>query len=309
MSSKPLITILLFVTSILSCSEEAGPCSKLDMDVVCLASISGRIFYDNETPAKGVRVNVCAPGCVKLTTDENGYFEAVVKKEDEICRPYDFSIDYEAIHVTVFSLEKNTYAEFIAGYEPTQQDISDDCSYNLGKLSLYTLPKDGVSYTRQNGAGIDIAGVSFELEPGSLVENVLDDAGTEMVDKPIDEAVIKVFKAPLNEWNPPFNYIDLDAVYFIGPYWTKLAGEGVRLSIDPPEGWSEGDTGTFYMLSNYVPGNLIARSGDRESCIWQGLMIDYVRESELAECGTAVVKDGKVVTPPIPMTAWIGLKK
>ena len=94
-----------------------------------------------------------------------------------------------------------------------------------------------------------------------------------------------------------------------GPYWTKLDAPGVSLAMDPPDGWEEGDTGTFYLLAEYETGSVIAPSEDGATCIWQQSTVGYIQESTLAECGTATVIDGQVITPPVPIFGWIGLKK
>ena len=282
---------------------------------VCIAVITGSVRLPDGTPVTGeATLRICAPGCSYVPTDNAGHFEYELPVlEGEVCRVYDFSLSYMHIHITVLSPELHSHAPYIANFKPTHADVSDlgpdDYTYDVGELILYPLPAQGIPYTKETGAVVEMAGASLELAPESLVESVPDDAGTGMVDVPIDTADIKVINIPLDEWNPAFNYFDLDAIYFLGPYWTKLAVGGATLSLDPPDGWSEGDSGMFYMLSDYFVANYLAYAEDGETCVWQQLAVEYIKESTLAECGTATVVDGRVQVPPLPLLSWIGIKK
>ena len=83
------------------------------------------------------------------------------------------------------------------------------------------------------------------------------------------------------------------------PYFFESAA-GVQLSIDPTSaGWTEGDTGTVWMLADFLGGHwLDCGFGDEFASDW-------------VECGTAewATGDTAIVTDPLPVLGWVGLVK
>ena len=149
------------------------------------------------------------------------------------------------------------------------------------------LPSESVEYTSSGGASVDLSGVRMDLQPGALGEQ---------------DADIKVFRAPFDEWEPRFDDIGMDALYFLSPYWYTVTGTGVELSIGPPDGWQDGDTGVLYMLGDYA--------GDQSYLSYylecEG---EEVPVGDLVPCGSVEMSGGRVVTDPVLRFGWVGLKK
>lgn len=325
-----LASCLLFATGGTGCDDstesnrgdggdtgETDTGSELDSESdsgvgTCIGTIVGEIKTDKGENWQG-RLSICIPACVALETDKAGKFSLQVGTP---CTRYDFEGSSAPLHLTILD-NSGGYAAYGAAYTPGQEAVSDkgadDYEYDLGTLVLYELPAEKVDYSAEDGASVDVSGVSFHLPAKSLVGREWDQDATDFVDVPAETAEIRVFEAPLDGWKPPFDTVGLDALYFIAPRWAKLAGEGVSLSIAPPDGWSEGDTGTLYILADdvgglgtmpeYIVGN------DSGECLTSVDVLDKEPGGELADCGVAEMKDGRVITPPIPRLSWIGLKK
>jgi hypothetical protein len=276
-------------------------------------------------------IGVCYPP-VAIAAD--GSFVWPEEKDDEYpCVYYDF--DSYPLIVDLIPDDDGgggSWAAYAFARHPTQAAISDegddDFELDVGSLTLYKVdsqcsaPSPGAvtpicGYVPDIGATVDEAGVAFELPPESLVK-----AGSDG-DIPIThDQSIAVFEAPLDDWAPPFMNDDIAdgiaALYFISPRWAKIAGDGVPLSIALPDGWSAGDTGTLYLLGGYVSRWGDAAEKDMPAFIYRNAEgncvnddgsddLEAVGEGELTPCGEVTVRDGRLVTPPIPRFTWVGI--
>lgn len=308
--------VLLIVGSV-SCDSDTDTDSDtgIDPDETCIASISGQVLFDDGTPLKAGTLQICVPQCATIQTDAEGKFFFSLVEGDRCKRYYFVSGTSVPIHITLIK-QGNTHTEYTSPYTPTRDEVSDqgpdDLDLDVGILYMYELPSEGVPYKADMGASVELSGVSFELPPSSLIGLVWDESEEDFIDSPFAEATIKVFKAPLGEWDIPFDVVGLDALYYIAPYWTRIVSEEVRLSIDPIEGWSEGDKGKVYMLGEMRAG--LAEmpesiSVEGQQCITACDECEEVEIGELSQCGSAELKDGKIVTAPIPRLGWVGIKK
>ncbi|MFO8071933.1 MAG: hypothetical protein R6V85_08660 [Polyangia bacterium] len=249
---------------------------------VCIESISGRVLFDDETPFEG-NVQICAVNCYVESTDQGGEFLFEIPGG---CMGFDFSSE-EAIHVTL--LDEEGHARYSAAYEPTQQEVSDggqnDFDFDSGDQIYWALPDESASYTAAGGATVDgLFGVSFEAAAGDLGD---------------EDFEIRVLEAPLDQWAPPFAPpgVDLDALYYLAPYFQPSAA-GLELEIDAAAaGWSGTDAGTVYMLGDYVEGEYLHCGGEE------------VAVGKMVGCGSAAHDQGKIVTDPISRLGWIGLAR
>jgi hypothetical protein len=286
----------------------------------CLASISGQVLRGGEDGMEAVIVPCIGLTCFSpVLTDPDGRLLWEHPLSDgEVCRQRDF--EAEPLHLEVTALENpEDFASYAFVRHPTREDISDsgedDFDLNVGILSLYTLPPGGATFDPAAGASVDLDGLAFELPAGGIVKRVVED------DIPIDhEQAVRVFKAPLDTWNPPFGDSPLDALYFIAPRWAKLAGEGVALSLEPPPGWADGDVGTVLLLGGYTSNYGDDAVRDRSAFIYRGDdgrcinsddhdALEQVDDGVFTACGTATMTSGRLVTSPIPRFTWIGISK
>lgn len=277
-----------------------------------ISSIVGKIQTAAGAGWEG-KLTICIPACIPLKTDKDGAFSLPVGTPYKI---FDFDGVMAPFHLTILD-SSGSYAAYGTTYSPNQEQVSDqgadDFEYDLGTLVLYELPEEKIPYTAADGASVDLSGVSFELPPESLIGREFDMEAKEFIDIPAEAAEIKVFKAPLDTWQPPFDDVGLDALYYIAPRWAKLAGAGVTLSIEPPAGWSEGDKGTLYILADDVPGlsemaEYIATQKDGV-CMTSTDILEKEPGGELANCGTVEMVGGRLITAPIPRLSWIGISK
>jgi hypothetical protein len=297
-----------------SSSEDAGTGGA------CLASISGTILKDGEAGMVGVMVPCIGTTCFSPElTDSDGTFRwEYPLSEGEPCQPYDFA--EEALHIEVAAAEDpRDYAAYAFILHPTRADISDrgadDFDLDVGTLSLYTLSDEAALFDPSDGVSVDLDGLAFDLPKDGIVKRVKD------TDEPIDHLQeIRVFEAPLEDWQPPFAAASLDALYFISPRWAKLAGQGAVLSIDPPEGWEDGDQGVLHLLGGYTSsfGDVAVR--DRSAYIYRDdggqcvntdepESLERIADGDLAACGAVSMIQGKLVTAPIPRFTWVGISK
>jgi hypothetical protein len=245
-------------------------------------------------------VQICFPNCYLAEIDDQGYFLLSHAVSDSVpdCIELDFSVD-EPIH-TIFLTPEDTFVRYSLASTPEQHQIGSDHLLDLGTHSFAALPDDSASYTATDGATVDQNGVQFELAPGDLLD---------AMNNPLEEAQIKIL--PLSEDNAVTPFIDnpyfvndtqrVDLLYYVAPYLTVSASGGVVMSITPPSGqWSDGDTVTLYVLGEYIGGF----DPVYISCHGQDVHV-----GELRECGSATVTGGKIVTDPITVFSWIGLKK
>ncbi len=288
-----------------------------DLSGVCISAITGRFLYDNGDPITDTNNQICNPNCSKLTPDANGVFTILTPGPNSDCRYYDFTELTKYIHIILRSSDGN-HARYSVSYEPTTDELSDDGVFDIGDLFLYELPSESVEYSASSGASVSLSDVSFELSSNSLLTKSFVAETSEVETIPVEQVTIKVFKAvPFDDWNVPFNYLDLDALYFIGPYWAQLKDGGIVIEIEPPSGWAEGDTGTLYMLGEYDNGieeifsDFIYQSTDNGNpvCVNDKESNEKLDVGHLGECGIATVTNGKVITTPIPRFGWIGIKK
>jgi hypothetical protein len=267
-----------------NCFECDGP--------LCISMISGQILRDDGSPVTGESfLKFCMPGCHYIDVDGEGYFEFI---PTDGCSAYDVEAA-GPIYIEVAAELEDGYTHHIMAMTPTQEQISDQSSedtvFDLGVHYLYELPAEKVAYTASGGATVDLSGVQFDVAPGELGEADIE---------------LGVFKFPIDEWVPPFignpyhtsTVPSVDALYFLIPYWSQVAtGDGVVLSITPPDGWTDGDPGKIYVL------------GD-----WYDYFMEYpggedVPRGELVEWSDVIWEGGRVVTAPIPVLSWVALVK
>ncbi len=292
--------------------------SSSDMDRgACLASISGQIRIMDAEPTSAA-VIVCIGSCfAPVFSSLDGTFVWNHPMDEDIdCVPYDFNKKPLHIDLRVLS-DTNAFAEYAFVSVPSKETISDkgesDFDLDIGELFLFALPSDSTVYQPSEGAVISTLGLTTVLEPGVLVKF---DGSSEVA--PEHEQEIRVFKAPLEIWTPPFVDKKLSALYFISPRWARLKGGGVSLTIDAPEDFEDNTTATIYLLGGYDSywgdENLL----DQPSFIYVDELGDCVNDSGAGElqmvedgimhsCGQALVKNRKIVTPPIPRFTWIGI--
>lgn len=275
-----------------------------------ISSLKGTAMLSNGEPLVGT-VPVCIPVCVPATSDEQGVFEIVFEQ----CKSYDFAGGEEPLHMQL-ALPEGNYATYSVAFSPTQEEVSDqgptDFEFDLGEHILYAVKHTGVSYSRSAGASVSHEGLSFTLAPGALVEAAWDSETKRVVDTPVDSKTIRVMKAPLDEWTPGFDHVELDALYFVGPFWAKLF-EGVSFEVAADPSWSNGDTVEVYFLGEYSSswgGEADYVYFDEDgACTATPTEHGHIGIGELGLCGTAVVKDEAISTPPLPRLGWIGFKK
>jgi hypothetical protein len=197
------------------------------------------------------------------------------------------------------------------------EDIKDqgesDYDLALGDLSLYALPEESAEYTPEGGVDLSLFGVEAAVLPSALVKFDGDD------EVPITHnQAVRVFEAPLNEWDPPFVNVDLGALYFLGPRWARLGGDGVSFSINAPLGFEDGDTAVIYLLGSYssdwgdasvedVPDFMYLDADG--NCVNDNAQssLTMVADGVFQACGEVTVEGGKIVTPPLPRLTWVGI--
>lgn len=300
--------------------ELPGDASVSDDRVACLSSVSGRVLQDGASGIPAVIVVCLGPTlCLAaVPTEADGSFTWDYPGDEEPCVTEDFNDTW--LHFEVMAYEN---PELYAGYafvrRPTQADVSDlgesDFDLDLGDLALYRLPPSSVTYTPGQAASVDTGDIAFEVPADGLVKRPLGDEQDVPLENP---QPIRVFEAPLSEWSPPFVETPPDALYYLAPRWAKLAAPGVALSIAPPAGWRDGNTGTMRLLGRlatdfeadegldasehiYRDDNGICINTDDDSTVEQ------VEDGFLEPCGPVEMVDGRIVTPPIPRFTWVAI--
>jgi hypothetical protein len=259
-----------------ACQGCAGP--------VCLATVSGRVLFEDDTPYAELAVQFCVGNCYTTTTNADGYFAWDLPAG---CTAFDFAED-EGIHLTLFDVagEPGDWARYSVSYEPAQDEISADFDLDVGTQYYFAVPTASAAYTAAGGATVDdLSGVSFDVPAGDLGA---------------DDLEIRVLEFPLETWIPSFVPADLtlDALYFLGPYFVESA-DGLALHIDPQAaGWSGTDAGGVYMLGDFVFGDYLSCDG-----------VTNVTIGHFEQCVGATFSQGAIVTDPIPRLGWVGLVK
>ncbi len=299
------------------------PDSAADEEGIRIGSLSGQLVDQSGTGIEDENaLGICVEGpCIQLSTDTQGRFHweahIIGDKKYKV-------IDFENSPIHVIVDPRNL--ENIAKYEflniPTQEDISDqgedDFHYDIGIIKLYELPNESVAYSAKSGASINLSDVTFDLDADSLLGETYDENLKELVDAPIQNATIKVFKAPLSDWDVPFSPGDIDALYYISPYWVRLKDQGISLTIEPPDNWTEGNRGTLFILGSFASdvaeasGYIYKTSDSNGRCLADNCeACDYstVKEGAFTDCGSVTFENGKLITTPIPRFGWIGIKK
>ena len=284
---------------------------------VCLDSISGRVVIRGADPLP-VSVIVCIGTCfAPVSTETDGSFTwRHPIGGDFDCIPYDF--EATPLHMDFrVTKAKEAFAEYAFLTVPKQSDISDtgegDYDLNLGDIPLYALPAETATFIPGEGAEVSLFGLSFTLGPEDLVKF---DGDEEM--PPEHVQLIRVFKAPLDEWNPPFVEASLSALYFIGPRWARLAGDGVQLTIEAPEDLADGDEVTMYLLGSFGTDWGDEAISDRPDFMYldnEGHCthdtgapgLEWAADGVFQACGRAVVENGRITTPNVPRLTWVGI--
>jgi hypothetical protein len=286
----------------------------------CLASISGRVLRNGEDPMEAVIVICIGTACYQgVNTESDGTFSFEPPTDDgEECVRYDF--EEKRVHIELSARNNpERHASYAFVRRPTLEDISEqgeeDYDYDVGDLSLYEMPEESATYTPEDGVTVDLSGVAFTLEASSLVKADLTG------DIPIDhEQQIRVFEAPLDDWNPPFADKPLDALYLVTPRWAKISGTAPELTVEPPQGWQDGDTGDLFLLGGYNSdwgdadmidiGESIYRSEEENLCVTKCADCEDltpVEDGELTKCGVAEMQGDRIITSPLPRLTWFGI--
>jgi len=264
--------------------EEQASCAGCN-GPVCIASLSGKILFEDGTPYKGVVSFCIVQGCLTSNTDDQGIFK---RKIPDGCRAFDFTKE-EGIHFSLLSIPEGGWTQYSVSFKPAQDEVSDlgvdDFDLDLGTHYYYRLPGDKVQYTPENGADIsNISGLSFSVPPGDLGE---------------EQQQVRVLRFPLKGEKPAFvpSNLDLDVLYFVAPYYVK-SKSGIVFHIDASAlGWQQGDKGTIYMLGDFANLNHLECGGNQ------------VEVGTMAPCGEATFENGEIKTDPLPLLGWFGVKK
>lgn len=293
-----------------------------DEALPCLGGISGRVLKDGTEGIK-VLVVVCMGFDIchgPQVTKADGTIEWIYPdmKDGETCIHHDFAGD-EWLHIELLAQENpENYAAYSFVMRPTTSDISDggsdDFTLDVGDLALYELSASSETFVPSSGVVVDLEGVSFELPPEGLVKESLNGEVS-----PLEyEHEIRVFKAPLEQWDAPFLETTPDALYFIGPRWAQVDDPGVTLSLEPPDGWSDGDVGKMILLGSWrtdyatseglIHSDYMYRTVDG-LCVNDSEGNEQIAEGFVAECGEIEMTNGRIVTPPIPRLTWIAISK
>jgi hypothetical protein len=249
---------------------------------VCIKSVSGS-NVDADGNKISEMVQICSPMCQTVGLEDDGSFKLVWEE----CRGFDFESD-DPIHFVQFQDGEGTLTRYAVEYQPTQDDVDECFDLDIGEHVQFALPTSGESYTSGGGATVtDLngTGISFGVGGGDLGE---------------EDLTLLAWEADLGTWDPPFAHgADIDALYFLAPYFTEVTG-GLELTIDPTAaGWTEGDTGTVWMLGDFYAGLwLDCGGGDEHQGAW-------------VECGTAewASGDSDITTDALPLLGWVGLLK
>lgn len=303
-----------------STTETENPTSsdeETDPEAACLSTISGQVVIEGAASLP-VSVIVCIGACFEpISTDINGNFKWQLPIDGDFdCIPFAFERTPVRMDFVVASAPE-AFAEYAFVTTPTQADISDlgddDFDLDLGEMKLYALPDEAAVFSPASGADVSMFGLSYTLDKNALVKY---DGDAET--PPDHDQALPVFKAPLDEWNPPFVTTPLSALYFLGPRWARLAGDGVPLTIEAPTDLSDGDEVTVYLLGSYTPAWGDETVTDRPDFIYVdteghcindngALDLEWVEEGVFQACGRVTVQNGRITTPPIPRLTWVGI--
>ncbi len=303
-------------TSVGTSEEDSAP-----EEGACIGSLSGEVSRNGvEEMAAGIAVCRGVGACFEpFETEADGSFVwEYPHKNDDACTVIDFKTEW--LHIEIFPLsDSDNFANYAFTVGSLQEDISDegahDLDLHLGRLAVYELPEASATYSPEDGADVDLEGITFVLPGGGIVKRPLGIDEDVPVENPQE---IRVFKAPLDEWDPPFVDDPPDALYYLSPHWAKIPTPGVRLSIEPPEGWRDGDTGRVELLGRWATHFAVNEGPISSEYMYrtdEGLCIntddtdsyDRMYDGFMADCGEAEVVDGRIVTSPLPRFSWVAL--
>lgn len=246
-------------------------------DPECLGSVSGRVLHWDDEPFTG-NVQICGSNCVPVPCDEDGEFHHVMPGG---C----FGFDPDGSLTPDLSLmPEEDFTKYAAALMPPYYEIDND--YHIESGTHYYVPLTGpaATYTASGGADVDLAGVSFTVEPGALGE---------------DQLELHVLEFPLDVWTPPFvlDSMNIDALYYLSPHFLGVAeGQEIVLHVDPTAaGWSDGDSGDLYRQGDFLMGDHLVCDDEQ------------IHIGDFVPCGTAALSSGEIVTSPIDRLTWIGL--
>lgn len=272
-----------------SCADLCGP------PFVCIEEITGNALYENQQPLS-VRVKLCINHQKPNDTTDEKCFLGLPNESGELSftppgAPY-WRFDFAGgnyIHFTVPELITPTYANYVVGYAPKEDQI-DNGRFDLGTHILHELTEPHFSYNPSDGVIVNTDFVSFELQPGELGD---------------DEQTIRVEQfAPaqlpfLSQLGP------VDAVYYLSPYLANFIGQNspvraphfvdIRFNGAMVGGWEAGASGKLYMLGDHHNGQYLD-CGQGE-----------VENSALAICDDTVFWQNGYLHAAIPCFGWVAL--
>jgi len=269
-------------------ADAGHTCTPCEKDT-CLATVTGKVLYDNGQPAQG-KVQVCIKVCslVPLNTDGTfTYYPDILNRCTTPLLDQDVTIDVALLDPDPQS--PGMYARYACAFHPATSDIQtvDGVrNYDVGTFTLYALPADGgVPYTPDQGATVDLQGVSFTVPAGGL--------GT-------GDATIKVFKFPAGAPRLCFDTeAPVDALYFLAPYGATFDSP-LPVTVEAPSGYQEGDKVRIQFLGDFINGEyLFCGNSQVDIGTW-------------SKCTTGVVTGGAVTSDPnmgILRFSWMGIAK
>lgn len=261
-------------------------CLADDTKTACFNRVVGHVTSENAAAA--LTAQICAPACIPMTVETDG----TISKDFTTCMSFPLSNE-DDIHVTIGEnpdANADTQTRYSLAFAPTQEEISAEFEYDLGEFARFTLPTDGTAYTAAGGATVtDLEGVSFDVAAGGLGDT---------------DCEIRVFSHPLDGDTPRFVPADvtLDALFFFSPYFWGVPdeAEGLSLGIDAASvGWTDGDTGSYYLLGDFASSNFVACPDASED----------LQLGHFEACGTVTAAAGVIPIPDFAVLGWLGLAK
>ncbi len=296
-SRAPWLALLPLALILHACDFEYDNPVEACEGLVCISEVTGVVRTPEGSPVAATEcIKVCFKSqsgeiCVWKTTDENGVFSFFPDPTAEYAA-FDFeNEDYIHITIQIKTAPTDESTTYVVAFAPTQEELSEDSVLAIGTHYVYPVSGDTTQYVPGSGAQLldgTQSGLTINIEPNEMGAI---------------EQTIEAYRFPLDDTHPPFlESYDPDVLYYLTPYFAQFEGPSdphlVDIEIDAAsvDGWSDGDTGTLYMLGDLHNGYLDCGSGEIE-------VADFVPGDE-----TDTVEDGKIKAQ-IPRFGWVALKK